>query len=161
MGVSGVGKSTVAEALARRLEVPFVEGDEYHPVENVAKMRGGTPLTDEDRAGWLHALAERIRLASQAGTGIVATCSALKRADRDALRAAASDVRFVHLRGPRGLIAERLGGRSGHYMPPALLDSQLATLEEPGPLEGVLAFDVDRTPEEIVDDIVATVRASE
>ena len=160
MGVSGVGKTTVGQLLARRLGVPFVEGDEYHPPENVAKMRGGTPLTDADRAGWLRALAERIREARDAGTGIVVTCSALKHAYRDVLRAAASELRFVHLRGPRGLIAERLEERSGHYMPPTLLDSQLATLEEPGSDEGAWVFDVDRPPEEIVDAIVATARTT-
>lgn len=160
MGVSGAGKSTVGEAVARRLDLPFVEGDAFHPPENVAKMRGGTPLTDDDRASWLRALAERIREASVAGTGIVVTCSALKRAYRDVLRSAASGLRFVHLRGPRGVIAERLAGRSGHYMPPSLLDSQLATLEEPGPDEGAWVLDVDRPPEEIVDAIVATARAT-
>ena len=155
MGVAGSGKSTVGPALARALGVDFVEGDNYHPPANVERMARGTPLTDADRAGWLRALADRLRAAREAGTGLVMTCSALKRAYRDVLRAAAPDVRFVFLRGPRGLIAERLAGRRGHFMPASLLDSQFATLEEPAADEGAWVCDAGESPEDLVAALVA------
>ena len=154
MGVSGSGKSTVGAALARALGVDFVEGDEYHPPANVERMSRGVPLTDADRAGWLRALARRIREAKDAGSGLVLTCSALKRSYRDLLRAEASDLRLVFLRGPRDLIAERLASRKGHFMPPSLLDSQLATLEEPTPDEHPWICDIRRSPRDVVVDLV-------
>lgn len=159
MGVAGSGKSTVGAALARALGVDFVEGDAYHPPENVERMSRGVPLTDEDRAGWLRALAARIGEARAAGSGLVVTCSALKRSYRDVLRAAAPELRFVFLRGPRPLVAERLAGRRGHFMPPSLLDSQLATLQEPTPDEGAWVCDVAAPPQEIVADLVARASA--
>src|SRR6266513_2522014 len=131
MGVAGSGKSLIGAAFARALGVEFVEADEYHSPENVERMSRGIPLTDDDRALWLRSLAKRIRKASDAGTGLVVSCSALKRSYRDILRAGASDLRFVFLKGDRALIAERLRGRALHFMPASLLDSQLATLEEP------------------------------
>ena len=155
MGVSGSGKSTVGAALARALGVDFVEGDAYHPPENVDRMRRGIPLTDQDRAAWLRALAARIGEARRAGTGLVVTCSALKRAYRDVLRAAAAEVRFVFLRGPAPLVAERLAGRRGHFMPPSLLQSQLATLEEPAPDEDAWVCDIGDAPDAIVAALVA------
>src|ERR1700686_657339 len=124
MGVAGSGKSLIGAALARALGIEFVEGDEYHSAENVDRMSRGVPLTDKDRARWLHALAGRIREAMDAGTGLVMSCSALRRSYRDILRAEASDLRFVFLKGERELISERLRGRRGHFMPPSLLDSQ-------------------------------------
>lgn len=159
MGVSGSGKSLVGAMLAAALAVDFVEGDEYHPAENVRRMAAGIPLTDEDRAGWLRTLATRIRASRDAGTGLVLTCSALKRAYRDVLRGGAADLQLVFLRGPRGLIAERLANRSGHFMPVSLLDSQLATLEEPSPDEGAWVCDIAEPPESIVDAVVARVSA--
>jgi gluconokinase len=158
MGVSGSGKSTVGAAFARALDVPFIEGDEYHPPGNVRKMASGIPLTDEDRAGWLRALAARLREAEEAGSGVVMSCSALKRAYRDALRAAAPDVRFIFLRGVRPLIAERLSRRRGHFMPPSLLDSQFAALQEPSPDENAWVCDAAQSPEEIVAALVARAR---
>jgi gluconokinase len=155
MGVAGSGKSTIGAALARALGVDFVEGDEYHPAENVERMARGIPLTDDDRAGWLRALAMRLREAKAAGTGLVMTCSALKRSYRDVLRAAAGELRFIYLRGPRAVIAERLGGRSGHFMPPSLLDSQLATLEEPSPDEGAWVCDIREPARDLVAALVA------
>ena len=155
MGVAGSGKSTVGAAFARSLGVDFAEGDAYHPPENVERMSRGIPLTDDDRAAWLRALALRVRAAREAGTGLVVTCSALKRAYRDVLRAEAAELRFVFLRGPRALIAERLAGRRGHFMPPALLDSQLDTLEEPAADERAWVCDVAAPPEEIVASLVA------
>src|SRR5688572_31225487 len=110
MGVSGAGKSLIGAGFARELGVEFVEGDAYHPAENVERMARGIALTDEDRAGWLRSLAARIRDARTAGTGLVMSCSALKRSYRDILRSGSRDLRFVFLRGERSLIAERLAG---------------------------------------------------
>ena len=155
MGVSGSGKTLIGAALARALGVDFVEGDEYHPAENVERMRRGIPLTDDDRAGWLLALATRLREAEDAGSGLVMTCSALKRSYRDILRAGSADVRFVFLRGPRTLIAERLATRRGHFMPASLLDSQLATLEEPTPDEEAWVCDIRESPQDLVAALVA------
>ena len=157
MGVSGCGKSLIGAELARALGVDFVEGDEYHPKENVERMSRGIALTDEDRAGWLRALAARIQEARRRGTGVVVTCSALKRSYRDVLRAGASDLRFVFLKGDRALIAERLVGRRGHFMNPALLESQFSTLEEPSPDENAWVCDIRQTPQEIVDGLIARV----
>jgi len=155
MGVSGSGKSTIGAALARALGIDFVEGDEYHPAENVRRMAAGIPLTDDDRAGWLRSLAARIREAKNAGTGLVMTCSALKRSYRDILRAEAAELRFVFLRGTRTLLAERLATRKGHFMPASLLESQLATLEEPGADENAWVSDITDSPQHIVAALVA------
>jgi len=160
MGVAGSGKSTIGAALAAALGADFVEGDDYHPPANVERMARGIPLTDEDRAGWLRALAGQIRERRDAGRGLVLTCSALKRAYRDVLRAAAPDLQLVYLRGPRALIAQRLASRRGHFMPASLLDSQLATLEEPSPDEQAWVCDADESPQEIVAALVARVRAA-
>lgn len=159
MGVSGSGKSLIGAALARALGIDFVEGDTYHPARNVERMAAGIPLTDDDRAGWLRALAARIREARSDGTGIVVTCSALKRAYRDVLRAEAPEVRFVFLRGSRALLADRVAGRRGHFMPPALLESQLATLEEPSVEEEAWICDIAESPERLVADLVARASA--
>lgn len=159
MGITGSGKSTVGAALARALGVDFVEGDDYHPPENVRRMASGIPLTDDDRAGWLRALATRIRGAKDAGTGLVVTCSALKRSYRDVLRAAAPELQLVFLKGSRAVIAERVAERRGHFMPVSLLDSQLATLEEPTSDEHALKYDVTEPAEQIVDDLVARASA--
>jgi gluconokinase len=155
MGITGSGKSTVGAILAHRLGVDFIEGDDYHPVENVRRMASGIPLTDDDRAGWLRALAGRIREARNAGTGMVLTCSALKRSYREVLRAAAPELQFVFLKGSRALILERLAGRRGHFMPTSLLESQLATLEEPAADEHAWTYDIQAPAQEIVDDLVA------
>ena len=149
MGVSGCGKSTVAQALAQRLGLPFIEGDELHPPGNVAAMSAGTPLTDEDRHGWLLAVAAT--LAQAAATGAVVTCSALKRSYRDQLRASAPGLLWVHLTGPQSLLAQRLQNRPGHYMPASLLQSQLDTLEPPSADEGALTCDIRQPPQRIVD----------
>jgi gluconokinase len=158
MGITGSGKSTVGAMLARELGVDFVEGDDYHPEENVARMAAGIPLTDDDRASWLRALAARIRQAHNADTGLVVTCSALKRSYRDILRAAAPELRFIFLNSPRAVISERLRERRGHFMPASLLDSQLATLEEPALDEHAWAYGGE-SAQEIVDDIVARTSA--
>ena len=132
MGASGTGKSTVGALLAQQLGWPFAEGDDFHPATNVLKMRAGIPLTDDDRWPWLEAIAAWIADREDAGTGGVITCSALRRSYRDLLRAGRSGVRFLCLVGEYDLVRGRMERRSDHYMPTALLSSQLATLE---PLE--------------------------
>ena len=154
MGVSGCGKSTLGRALAERLAVNFVEGDALHPERNVAKMAAGTPLTDADRHGWLQAVAEQLNNPTAAAQGVVASCSALKRNYRDLLRAGAPDLRFVFLHGDPALLAARLAGRSGHYMPPSLLQSQLDTLEPPAADEAAIALDIALPPTTLVDEAV-------
>jgi gluconokinase len=155
MGVSGSGKSLIGAAFARALGIDFVEGDDYHSAENVQRMSREVPLSDDDRVRWLRSLAVRIREAKDAGTGLVMTCSALKRSYRDVLRAQASELRFVFLRGPRALLAERIASRRGHFMPPSLLDSQLATLEEPSPDEHAWVCDIRESPQDLVAALVA------
>ncbi|WP_229427268.1 gluconokinase [Massilia atriviolacea] len=146
MGVSGCGKSTVGQALAQELAVPFVEGDQFHPPANVAKMSAGTPLDDADRAGWLLALQARIAAARARGTGLVLSCSALKRRYRDLLREGDPALRFAHLDGPRELIAARMQARAGHYMPPSLLESQLRDLEPLQADEAGVLLDIGSAP---------------
>jgi gluconokinase len=148
MGVSGCGKSTVGEGLAQALGLPFVEGDVLHPPRNVALMAAGTPLTDGDRQGWLEAVADRLAQAQEGG--LVVSCSALKRCYRDLLRASAPDLLLVYLTGEPGLLASRMHARTGHYMPPMLLQSQLDTLEPPQPDERVLTADIADPPAVLV-----------
>jgi gluconokinase len=155
MGVSGAGKSLIGADFAQQLRVPFADGDDYHPAENVRRMSAGIPLTDEDRAGWLRGLADRIRQARDARTGLVLACSALKRSYRDILREAAPDLRLIFLDGPRALIARRLDSRRGHYMPASLLDSQFAALEEPSPDEYAWICDASLPPGEILSDLLS------
>ncbi len=154
MGVAGAGKTLIGSRLARALGVEYVEGDEYHPPANVAKMASGVPLTDEDRAGWLTALAARVATARREGKGLVVAASVLKRGYREYLRAADPAVQFILLTAPRPLIAERLEHRTGHYMPASLLDSQLAILEPPDADEHAWVYDNERSPETIVSLIV-------
>jgi gluconokinase len=155
MGVAGSGKSTTAAALSERLGWPFRDADSFHPPANVEKMSRGTPLDDEDRWPWLHAIAAWIdeRLA-QGEPGIV-TCSALKRAYRDILLGGRERVRLVFLKGEKPLIAARMATRRDHFMPLALLDSQFAALEEPTAEENPLVVSNAATPEAIVAEIVA------
>jgi len=159
MGVSGAGKTVIGSRLASALGAEFVEGDSYHPPANIEKMAAGIPLTDEDRQGWLHAIAGRIRRANDSGDTVVVSCSALKRAYRDIIRADAGQVRFIFLSGERELISARLGGRKGHLMPPTLLDSQLSTLEEPSPDEDVWVVDINESPDQIVASLLARASA--
>lgn len=154
MGVAGSGKTTIAEALAGRTGWPFKDGDAFHPPSNVEKMRSGQPLTDEDRWPWLRAIAAEIDRTSDAGGHIVLTCSALKRAYRDVLIGKRTGVRLIYLKGLRALIHDRLQARRGHFMPPQLLDSQLATLEEPARDENAVVVDVAPTVDAIVDNII-------
>ncbi len=155
MGVSGCGKSTVGETLAAALGWRYLEGDQLHPPANVARMASGFPLTDEDREGWLERIGIELTQAAALRLGMVAACSALKRSYRDLLRAAEPGLRFVHLHGPRELLAERLAARTGHYMPASLLQSQLATLEPPGEDEGALALPIGPPPAALAQAAVA------
>lgn len=159
MGVSGSGKTAVGAALARRLRVPFADADDLHPPENIAKMSAGVPLTDEDRRPWLDAVAAW--LAAHAETGGVASCSALKRAYRDVLRGGAPHTVHLHLHGDREVLAERVDGRRGHFMPAALLDSQLATLEPLEADEVGQSLDVAGPVDDLVEQSVRILAATE
>jgi gluconokinase len=164
MGVSGAGKTTVGRALAERLGWPFHDADDFHPAENVARMRAGHPLTDADRAPWLGRLRDLIGGVLRSGGSAVLACSALRRAYRAALVPADAPpgaVRFAYLRVPRAELAERLTHRAAHYMPASLLDSQLATLEVPGPDEDALAIAADCPVADIVEEIVGWVMGRE
>ncbi|MEI3868262.1 gluconokinase [Microbacterium sp. CCNWLW134] len=156
MGVSGAGKTTVGIALAAALDVPFVDADDLHSDEAREKMARGEPLTDDDRWPWLARVAARLADADQPAT--VIACSALKRVYRDALRAQRPDVAFIHLIGTRGRVAERLSHRAGHFMPPALLESQLQTLEPLQADELGAAVSVEGDPGEVTRDAIAALR---
>ncbi len=153
MGVSGSGKTTVGAALAQRLRVPYADADDFHPPENVAKMSAGIPLDDSDRAPWLETIGAW--LADHAASGGVTSCSALRRRYRDVLRAGAPDQLFVHLDGTREVIARRVAGRPGHFMPVSLLDSQFATLEPLDDDENGLVLDLARSVDDLVTDYLA------
>ncbi len=147
-GVSGAGKTTVGRKLAEALGWPFYEGDAFHPAENVEQMTDGDPLTDADRAPWLRALRDLIEDCLQKGESAVLACSALRKVYRDQLKQGDPHVRFIYLKGSRALLRERIGGRRGHFMPPGLLESQLAALEEPE--EDALIVNIAPPPDEIV-----------
>jgi gluconokinase len=151
-GVSGAGKTTVGKLLAHELGWHFFEADDFHSQANIEKMRRGAPLTDEDRWPWLESLREQIEHSISVGENAVLACSALKRAYRKRLRVS-GEVKFVFLRGDYALTAKQLRHRHGHFMNPALLRSQFADLEEPTPDEDVLTIELDRTPEDIVEEI--------
>lgn len=157
MGVSGSGKSTLGPLLAARLSLPFKDADNFHPDPNIEKMRSGIALNDIDREPWLEKLNERMKKWNSEG-GAVLACSALKRKYRNRLRQGlhSADVLFVFLDGPKNLISQRLEKRQGHYMSPALLDSQFATLEEP---ENALAVSIEPNPQDIVDKIISKLSA--
>ena len=150
MGVSGSGKTTVGKLLAEALGAQFAEGDAYHPPENVEKMRRGIPLDDADRWPWLEILSAEIDRWLAAEKTMVLACSALKRSYRDVLAKGRPEVRFVYLEGDEALIRSRLDQRRGHYMPPSLLKSQIATLEPPA---DAIAIDIAGSPQAIVAEI--------
>jgi gluconokinase len=154
MGVTGAGKSTVGSLLAEKLNRLLIEGDSLHPPANIEKMSHGTPLSDADRLPWLKAIASRIDVARKQRRPIVVTCSALKRSYRDILTDGHDDVGFVYLKGSKDLIAGRLAARKGHFMPPQLLDSQMAALQEPAADEPSIDVAIDGSPDDIVRTIV-------
>ena len=154
MGVSGSGKSTIAAALAKRLGWSYEDGDRFHPANNVTKMSAGQPLTDEDRLPWLRAIASEIDRVAAAKTHIVIACSALKRVYRDILVHGRPDTRIVYLQGSRELIAARLAARKNHFMPPGLLDSQFAALEEPRADENPVIVGIGASVDTIVNEVV-------
>ncbi|KAF1029581.1 MAG: Gluconokinase [Burkholderia plantarii] len=153
MGVSGAGKSRVGELLAERLGCSFTDGDAFHSAANKDKMHHGIPLTDDDRWPWLASIREAIEAKQRAGETAVLTCSSLKRAYRDVLRGGDADVRFVYLHGTFEVLEERLKTRTGHFFDGSLLQSQLDTLEIPGPDEAI-EVSIEQTPEQIVDEVL-------
>ena len=154
MGVSGSGKTTVARGIAAKLGWAFAEGDDFHPEANVEKMRAGVPLSDDDRAPWLAALAQWIGAREDAAESAVLTCSALKRSYRDRLRAGHPSVRFVHVTAPPDTIRARLESRRGHYMPASLLASQLADLEPLQPDEHGIVLPGDGDSAAVVQELI-------
>ena len=158
MGVSGSGKSTIGALLAERLGWPFADADGFHPPENVAKMAAGIPLTDADRWPWLDAIAAHIGAARQAGQPVVVACSALRRAYRDRLRAGHGDLLFLHLSGAPEVIAARQAARQGHFMPPSLMASQFATLEDTVAEPDAVTVSVKASPHEVVEAALAHLR---
>lgn len=149
MGVSGCGKSTVGNLLARALKAEFLEGDDLHPPRNIERMAAGIALTDHDRRDWLLEIAQQLADARAGRHALVVSCSALKHSYRDMLRTAASQLAFVYLHGSRDLLEARLTARPGHFMPSSLLDSQLQTLEVPADDERAIAIDIALPPAEI------------
>ncbi|MFF4834969.1 gluconokinase [Streptomyces sp. NPDC001315] len=150
-GVSGSGKTTVARLLAKRLDIPFAEADDFHPPANIAKMSAGVPLDDADRQPWLEAVGHWLHERDTTETGGVVACSALKRRYRDILREACPGVFFLHLTASHELLVERLGRRTGHFMARSLLDSQIAALEPLEPGERGAELDVTPAPDIVVD----------
>jgi carbohydrate kinase (thermoresistant glucokinase family) len=158
MGVSGSGKTTVAAMLAGRLHWNFQEGDALHPQANVDKMHHGIPLTDADRLPWLDSIAALVDRWNAEGVSGIITCSALKRAYRDRIRAGRPGVELIYLRGARELVSARITQRMGHFMPASLLASQFATLEAPGDDEPVITVDIGGSPDQIVEAILTALQ---
>ena len=158
MGVSGCGKSTIGARLSRCLGWPFRDADSFHPAANVDKMSRGQPLTDEDRWPWLDAIGTWMDDQRRHGCSAIVSCSALKRVYRQRLFDGRPQVRLVYLQGSKSLIADRMQGRRNHFMPPALLDSQFAALEEPARDERALVVNIAMIPKRVVDTIVGGLR---
>ena len=160
MGVTGSGKSTIGTRLAAALACPYIEGDDKHPPENIARMRAGIALTDADREGWLDAIGRDIAVAAAAGHGVVAACSALKRPYRDRLRRHCPGIVFVYLAVDPQTARGRVARRSGHFMPASLVDSQFASLEPPSPDEAAIMLDARRPVAETVDAVTRALAAA-
>jgi gluconokinase len=159
MGVSGSGKSTIGTQLALQLRWEYEDGDWFHPARNIDKMHAGMPLTDEDRAPWLIAIADFIDRTRCSGQHAVIACSALKRRYRTVIVGNRPDVRLIYLKGDMDIIARRIATRHEHFMPPSLLESQFEALEEPGPDEDPIIVSVEPRPREIVGQILAQLKA--
>jgi carbohydrate kinase (thermoresistant glucokinase family) len=151
MGVSGCGKTTIGKQTARALNLPYYEGDDFHPESNIKKMSQGIPLTDEDREAWLEKLAKLIQSKIDRGESGVLSCSALKQQYRERLNINPQKVFFIYLKGTYNLILKRLSARTDHYMPPELLQSQFETLEEP---EDIFTIDINQSPEAILEQVL-------
>ena len=157
MGVSGCGKSTIAEGIARSVNGTYLDGDDFHPPSNIEKMSNGIPLTDEDRFPWLKIVAHEL---SNPKGPVVIACSALKRVYRDIIQKHSQEpVLFVYLDGSIELISARMAARPDHFMPTSLLESQFATLERPASDELTISVDIDQTPDRIINDAVAQIKA--
>ncbi|WP_105035721.1 gluconokinase [Cryobacterium aureum] len=156
IGASGSGKSTIGAAIADRLAIPFIDADSLHPSRNIKKMQSGNPLTDDDRWSWLARVG--VALAGAQATGMVVACSALKRSYRDAILAEAPLVLIVHLNGSKETLVSRLAGRSGHFMPSALLDSQLAALEPLGAGEPGVVVNIEASVENVIAEVLNWIR---
>jgi gluconokinase len=161
MGVSGSGKSTVGENLAKRLGWIYEDADQFHPASNIAKMSAGLALTDDDRWPWLKAIAAEIDRVCAADERLVVGCSALRRVYRDVLVHGRTDVRLIYLDGTQEMIADRLGRRKGHFMPPGLLTSQFKTLEPPTADEHPLTVSIDAPVEAVVDDVLRQLKLNQ
>lgn len=158
MGVSGSGKTTIGTLVAHELGVEFIDGDSLHPIENVQKMASGTPLTDEDRWPWFELVGRKLHEHGDEKKGLVIACSALKRVYRERIRSQAPGALFLHLDGTLEVLAGRIEGRSGHFMPPSLLQSQLDTLEPLELEEGGYKLNIDQPVQEMVNEAVAKLR---
>lgn len=145
MGVAGSGKSTIGAMVARQISAVYLDGDDLHPPSNIAKMSAGVPLNDDDRWPWLAQIADRLAQTDQ----IIIGCSALKRSYRDFMRDRVGDLVFLYLEATRDVLENRMAAREGHFMPLSLLDSQLATLEPPGPDETAIAVNIDASPQDV------------
>ena len=159
MGVSGSGKTTIGTLVAHELGVDFVDGDSLHPLENVQKMASGTPLDDDDRWPWLETVGRTLQQCGERREGMVIACSALKRTYRERIRSQAPSALFLHLDGSVTVLTRRIEGRSGHFMPASLLQSQLETLEPLAQEEGGYRLDIDQPVPDMVDEAVTTLRA--
>jgi carbohydrate kinase (thermoresistant glucokinase family) len=154
MGVSGSGKSTVAKTLAERLGLVYLEGDDFHSPENIEKMEAGIPLTDEDRWPWIAAMNAHIKQELKEGRGVILAASVLKKIYRTTLTDDLPQARFIYLKGSKALLLARMKARTGHFMPPALLESQLETLEEPQADEHALTVSIEAPPDEVIEEII-------
>ncbi len=159
MGVSGSGKTTIGTLVAHELGVDFVDGDSLHPIENVQKMASGTPLDDDDRWPWLEIVGRTLHERGEQHEGMVIACSALKRKYRERIRSQAPSALFLHLDGSVAVLTRRIEGRSGHFMPATLLQSQLDTLEPLAQEEGGYKLDIDQSVPDMVDEAVTKLRA--
>ena len=159
MGVSGSGKTTIGTLVAHELGVEFIDGDSLHPLENVQKMAAGTPLDDDDRWPWLEIVGRTLHEHGERREGLVVACSALKRAYRERIRSQAPSALFLHLDGTLEVLTRRIEGRSGHFMPAALLESQIETLEPLAQEEGGYVLNIDQPVADMVDDAVTRLRA--
>lgn len=159
MGVSGSGKTTIGTLVAHELGVEFIDGDSLHPLENVQKMAAGTPLDDDDRWPWLEIVGRTLHEHGERREGLVVACSALKRVYRERIRSQVPSALFLHLDGTVEVLTRRIEGRSGHFMPAALLESQIETLEPLAQEEGGYVLNIDQPVADMVDDAVTRLRA--